>query len=529
MRRGAPARCRPTADALAPLPVQYADYTLWQHDVLGAETDPDSLIARQLAYWTETLADLPEAIALPADRPRPAIASYRGGRVPLRLDADLHAALLALARANGASLFMVLQAGLAALLSRLGAGDDIPIGSPVAGRTDTALDGMVGFFVNTLVLRTDTSGHPTFAELLARVRAGNLAAYSHQDLPFERLVEVLNPARSLSHHPLFQVMLAFQNDAQVSLDLPGLRTAFEDVAVASAKFDLSFALAEERAADGSPAGIAGVLEYASDLFDEVTVVAIAARLDTAARRRGGITRGAGRQPRHSVGRTSAAPSSPRGTTPRGRSRTPPSRSCSPNRPIARPTPSRSCSTTRRSPTASSTSARTSSPTICARSAPARRPSSGSASSARSTWWSRSSASSRPAPPTCRSTPTTRRSGSPSCSPTPAARSCVTQSALRAAPAASSRARVVDLDADRDRSHRQPATPPGRIDPDHSAYVIYTSGSTGQPKGVAVTHRGLANRMRWMHGRLSAHGDDIVLQNDAVQLRRLGMGVLAGRC
>src|SRR4029078_5030585 len=110
------------------------------------------------------------------------------------------------------------------------------------------------------------------------VRAGNLAAYSHQELPFERLVEVLNPARSLSHMPLFQVMLAFKNDAQVKLDLPGLRTAFEDVAVASAKFDLSFAMAEERAADGSPAGIAGVLEYASDLFDEVTVVAMAARL-----------------------------------------------------------------------------------------------------------------------------------------------------------------------------------------------------------------------------------------------------------
>ena len=264
--------------ALPPLPVQYADYTLWQHQVLGQESDPQSAIARQLAFWTETLAGLPEAIALPGDRPRPAVASYRGGRVPLRLSADLHAQLLALARGSGASLFMVLQAGLAALLSRLGAGTDIPIGSPVAGRSDSALDELVGFFVNTVVLRTDTAGNPSFRDLLGRVRSGNLAAYGHQDLPFERLVEVLNPARSLSHHPLFQVMLAFQNDAGVDLKLPGLQTSFEEVPVASAKFDLSFALAEERAADGTPAGLAGVLEYAADLFDETTVEALAQRL-----------------------------------------------------------------------------------------------------------------------------------------------------------------------------------------------------------------------------------------------------------
>ena len=272
------ARCRGQAASVAALPVQYADYTLWQHAVLGSEDDGESAISRQLSFWTSQLAGLPDQIDLPLDRARPAVSSHRGGSVGLRLSGPLHAGLLELARASGASLFMVLQAGLSALLTRLGAGDDIAIGSPIAGRTDSALDDLVGFFVNTLVLRTDTSGAPSFRELVGRVRAGNLAAYSHQELPFERLVEVLNPARSLSRHPLFQVMLVLQNNAELGLELSGLSAGFEAVATASAKFDLSLSLAERRGADGSPAGIEGALEYASDLFDRSSVEAIAGRL-----------------------------------------------------------------------------------------------------------------------------------------------------------------------------------------------------------------------------------------------------------
>nr|WP_243436612.1 non-ribosomal peptide synthase/polyketide synthase [Streptomyces sp. FH025] len=265
------ARCRGEAPQWSPLPVQYADYTLWQRDLLGDAADPDSLFARQLAYWKEELAGIPQQLQLPADRPRPPVASQRGDRVVVRLDAELHQALRDLAAARGASMFMVLQTGLAALLTRLGAGTDIPVGSPIAGRTDQALDDLVGFFVNTLVLRTDTSGDPGFAELLGRVRQKALTAYDHQDVPFEYLVEVVNPARSLAHHPLFQIMLALQNAPVGEFALPGLETGHVEASTGTARVDLTFSLAEQFRPDGDPDGLVGAVEYATDLFDAPTV------------------------------------------------------------------------------------------------------------------------------------------------------------------------------------------------------------------------------------------------------------------
>src|SRR2546430_8494316 len=224
------------------LPVQYADYTLWQRELLGEESDPESLFAQQVGYWKRQLAGLPEQLALPTDRPRPRVASYRGASISVELDRALHRKLTRLAREAGATVYMVLQAGMAALLTRLGAGTDIPLGCGVAGRTDAALDDLVGFFVNTLVLRTDTSGEPSFAELLDRVRETSLAAFANQDVPFEQLVEALNPHRSLAYHPLFQVGLVLQNAPRRDFQLPGLHVHASAVSTGTSRFDLLLSL-----------------------------------------------------------------------------------------------------------------------------------------------------------------------------------------------------------------------------------------------------------------------------------------------
>jgi pristinamycin I synthase-3/4 len=186
--------------------------------------------------------------------------------------------LTQLSRRTGTSLFMVLQAGLAMLLTRLGAGPDIPIGAPIAGRTDEALDDMVGFFVNTLVLRVDTSSNPTFAELLERVRDVDLNAFGNQDVPFDHLVEVLNPRRSLSRHPLVQVMLTMLEENGKTLLLPGVQSVSEPLELFFSRYDLWLGMSESRSSDGTCEGIHGELRYSSDLFDRSTMRSVAGRL-----------------------------------------------------------------------------------------------------------------------------------------------------------------------------------------------------------------------------------------------------------
>jgi glyine---[glycyl-carrier protein] ligase len=273
------ARSQGRAPDWEPLPVRYVDYTLWQNELLGRADDPDSVLAGQLAFWAKELAGAPDCLALPTDRPRPPAASYRGDVVPLTVDAGLHAGLGDLARKSRATLFMVLHAGLAVLLSRWGAGLDIPVGSPLAGRTDEALDELVGFFVNTVVVRTDLSGDPSFAELLGRTRERVLAVLENQDAPFELVVEQLNPERSPARNPLFQVMLTLQNMPRDADLMPGLSAEMEVVRTPTAKVDLSFTLNECFGPDGRPAGLTGDLEYALDLFDRSSALALAQGLD----------------------------------------------------------------------------------------------------------------------------------------------------------------------------------------------------------------------------------------------------------
>ncbi|MFB8779475.1 amino acid adenylation domain-containing protein [Streptomyces albogriseolus] len=262
----------------APPAVQYADYALWQRALLAPGPDGPGRLERLTAHWRTALDGLPEECTLPGDRPRPTAPRGGGAHVELAVDPALHRALLRLADREGASLFMVLHAAVSALLTRCGAGEDIVLGTPVAGRTEPGLDPLIGLITNTLVLRAKTSGDPAFQDLLARLRTADLAALDHQDLPFDRLVEDLNPPRTPGRHPVFQVMLALQNNRPAVLELDGVRTELRPTATGTAKFDLFVDVLEHHGPEGTPDGLTLHVEYATDLYDAGTAEAFARAL-----------------------------------------------------------------------------------------------------------------------------------------------------------------------------------------------------------------------------------------------------------
>ncbi|MFI0235788.1 amino acid adenylation domain-containing protein [Streptomyces sp. NPDC016845] len=257
------------------LPVQYADHAVWQRALLAPEPEGPGRLERLTAHWRETLADLPPECTLPGDRPRPAAPRGGGAHVTATVSPELHQRLLRLADRSGASLFMVLHAAVSALLTRCGAGEDVVVGTPVAGRSEPALDDVVGLLTNTLVLRADTAGDPAFRDLVAHVRGHDLRALDHQDLPFDRLVEELNPPRHPARHPLFQVMLALQNNARAVLRLDGQVLPLRPTATGTAKFDLFVDVLERHDGTGAPDGLDLHVEYATDLYDAGTAEAFA--------------------------------------------------------------------------------------------------------------------------------------------------------------------------------------------------------------------------------------------------------------
>jgi amino acid adenylation domain-containing protein/FkbM family methyltransferase len=254
---------------LPPLPVQYADFAVWQRRWLRG-----AVLQGLLDYWRNQLAGAPRQLALPTDRPRPAVKTFRGATQTFMLPRALSVSLQALGHAAGCTMFMTLLAAFQVLLQRYSRQDDIVVGAPVASRTQAETEGLIGCFVNTLVLRVDLSGSPTFRELLDRVREVCLGAYTHQDLPFEMLVEALRPERDLSSNPLFQVMFMFQNIPEAPVDLPGMELSLLEVDGGTAKLDLTLALMD------TAAGLHGLIEYNIDLFEAATIARMIGHFQT---------------------------------------------------------------------------------------------------------------------------------------------------------------------------------------------------------------------------------------------------------
>ncbi|HET9394617.1 MAG TPA: condensation domain-containing protein, partial [Nitrospiraceae bacterium] len=245
---------------LPALPVQYADFALWQRERLQGEE-----LERQLGYWRQQLADAPALLELPTDRPRPPVQTFNGADEAFTLSAETTQALQRLSRSSDVTLFMTLLAVWQVLLQRYSGQQDIVVGADVANRNRAETEGLIGFFVNMLVLRTNVSGDPTFVELLKRVKEVCLGAYAHQDLPFEKLVEELQPERSLNHAPLFQVVFVLQNAPMGALELPGLVLSVMERERAEAQFDLILNMQE------AAGKLSGTLQYNTDLFEAATI------------------------------------------------------------------------------------------------------------------------------------------------------------------------------------------------------------------------------------------------------------------
>ncbi|WP_280406576.1 amino acid adenylation domain-containing protein, partial [Nocardia carnea] len=263
----------------APLPVQYADFALWQRATVGDENDENSVAAGQLAYWQKQLDGVSGEVGLPLDRPRPPIPSMRGGVTGFAVDADVHRSLDESARASGVTMFMVMHAAVAVLLSRLSNAGDVLVGTPIAGRGERELDDLVGMFVNTLALRTTVNPAMTFAELLDQVRETDLSAFANGDVPFERVVQAVMPDRAAVGNQLLGVMLSFRNTEEAALDLPGLTVQVLDEGALAAKFDLGIGIDPRRDPDGGFGELWTVFNYAADLFDESTVQSFGRRFE----------------------------------------------------------------------------------------------------------------------------------------------------------------------------------------------------------------------------------------------------------
>ncbi|WP_051021330.1 non-ribosomal peptide synthetase [Nocardia araoensis] len=272
------ARSAGQAPDSAPLAIRYRDYSSWQHELLGDAADPDSLLARQLAFWRAELAGAPELLALPTDRPRPARRDMRAATVVRAIDAEHTGRLERLARECGGTLFTLVHSALAVLLAKLTGAADVTVGVPVAGRGVRELDELVGMFVNTVALRTELDPRASFGDLLRQVTRRDLAALSHADVPFDQVVEALGVARSGSYAPLCQVLLTFQNLPRTTVELPGLAVEAIDLTSAEAQFDLQVTVLEQFAADGARAGLELRVGYATDIFDEPTAHAFGDRL-----------------------------------------------------------------------------------------------------------------------------------------------------------------------------------------------------------------------------------------------------------